>query len=151
MLHLVTHKDSLVVVTVAVCLAPSTSARAYWIGTQNGGRGDFYFRAFCVGDSARWASSLARCCFVWFCLAPVLTSQQVGCTQKLEKPELFDHLEQATFFHSNKLTESKRALNEGNLRVFALMTLHFSTTGHLPKHFWQISRNHKWHCYFERF
>lgn len=42
--------------------------------------------------------------FVW----PLLTSQQAGCTQKLKKLQLFDHLEQGPIFHSQRLTAQKR-------------------------------------------
>lgn len=59
---------------------------------------------FYIGNPVCWA------CLLLFCLVlsrPLLTSQQAGCTQKLKKLELFDHLEQGPFFHSQQLTAQK--------------------------------------------
>lgn len=57
-----------------------------------------------IDNSVCWA------CLLLFCLVlsgPLLTSQQAGCTQKLKKLQLFDHLERGSFFHSQQLTAQK--------------------------------------------
>lgn len=81
-----------------------------------------------------------------FCLVlsgPLLTSQRAGCTQKLKKLQLFDHLEQGPFFHSQQLTAQK-----GGKQNVLDDAMPF-TTSSLKQKFWEISGNHNWHCYFE--
>lgn len=81
-----------------------------------------------------------------FCLVLsglLLTSQQAGCTQKLKELQLFDHLEQGPFFHSQLLTAQK-----GGKQNFPDDAMPF-TTSSLKQKFWEISGNHNWHCYFE--
>lgn len=81
-----------------------------------------------------------------FCLVlsgPVLTSQRAGCTQKLKKMQLFDHLEQGPFFHSQQQTVRK-----GGKQNFPDDAMPF-TTSSLKRKCWEISGNHNWHSYFE--
>lgn len=94
----------------------------------------------CIANPVCWA------CLLLFCLVlsgPLLTSQQAGCTQKLKKLQLFDHLEQGPFFHSQLLTAQK-----GGKQSFPDDAVPL-TTSSLKKKFWEISGNHNWHCYFE--
>lgn len=72
---------------------------------------------FCNGDAVCWA------CLLLFCLVlsgPLLTSQQAGCTQKLKELQLFDHLEQGPFFHSQQLTAPKRGKTKFSWRCTAI-------------------------------
>lgn len=71
----------------------------------------------CNSNAVCWA------CLLLFCLVlsgPLLTSQQAGCTQKLKELQLFDHLEQGPFFHSQQLTAPERGKTKFSWRCTAV-------------------------------